>query len=176
MNSRTRFSLLSGVMVLIPALLCAQARPVELGIDGALAISFDRRTSTSFQLPSQSFRVGFSLSDAVSLEPAVSIDYLRLAETDADYVLGLGLGGVFHFVTDRTRSQPYVRPAAGLQLIASRGDAVAQFHASGALGVKLPVANQLAVRLEAGLQHTFASGLSGGNSIFAAVGLSFFTR
>jgi hypothetical protein len=164
MGSRKRFFLPVGVILLLPTLLYAQERPVELGIDGALAISFDRGASTSFQLPTQSFRVGFFLSDAVSLEPVVSVNYLKFAEASADYALRLELGGLYHFKIDRTGPQPYFRPAAGLRLIAARGDAVAQFRAGGGVGVKLPVASHL--------QHTFLNGLSGSNSIFAGVGLS----
>jgi hypothetical protein len=177
MNSRIRFFLLAGVVLLVPTQLNAQGQPVELGIDGGLAISFNGSTSTAFQLPFQSLRVGFFPSDAVSLEPAVSVNYLKFEEIDAIYTLGLELGALLHFISDRSRSQPYFRPLAGIQLLAAGGESVSQFHVGGGFGVKVPVANQLAVRLEAGFQHAFENeDVSGGNSIMAAVGLSFFTR
>jgi hypothetical protein len=177
MNPRIRFLQLAGVVLLVPTLLSAQGQPVELGIDGGLAISFNGSTSTAFQLPFQAFRAGFFPSDAVSLEPVVSVNYLKIEEIEAIYTLGLELGGLFHFVSDRGRSQPYFRPFAGIQLFASGGESASQFHAGGGFGVKLPVANQLAVRLEAGFQHAFENDdFSGGNSITGAVGLSFFTR
>jgi hypothetical protein len=177
MNPRIRFFQLAGVALLVPTLLNAQQQPVELGIDGGLAISFNGNTSTAFRLPFQSLRAGFFPSDAVSLEPAVAVNYLKIEGIDAIYTLGLELGGLFHFVSDRSRSQPYFRPFAGIQLFASGGESASQFHAGGGFGVKLPVANQLAVRLEAGFQHAFENDdFSGGNSITGAVGLSFFTR
>ena len=177
MNSRIRFFLLAGVVLLVPTLLNAQGQPVELGIDGGLAISFNGSTSTSFTLPFQSLRFGFFPSDAVSLEPAVSVNYVKIEEVDAIYTLGLELGGLFHFISDRSRSQPYFRPFAGFQLLGAGGESVSQFHAGGGFGVKVPVANQLAVRLEAGFQHAFKNeDIGGRNSITAAVGLSFFTR
>ncbi len=169
--------LLVGVVLLVPTLLNAQGQPVELGVDGGLDISFNGRTSTTFQLPISSLRAGFFLSDAVSLEPAVSVNYVKIEEVDAIYTLGLELGALVHFISDRSRSQPYFRPFAGFQLLAAGGESVSQFHAGGGFGVKVPVANQLAVRLEAGFQHAFENeDLSGGNGIIAAVGLSFFTR
>ena len=177
MNSRIRFFLLAGVVLLVPTLLNAQGQPVELGVDGGLTISFNGSTSTSFQLPFQSLRAGFFPSDAVSLEPVVSVSYLKFEEVDAIYTLGLEFGALLHFISDRSRAQPYFRPFAGFQLLAAGGESLSQFHAGGGFGVKVPVANQLAVRLEVGFQHGFKNeDLSGGNSITAAVGLSFFTR
>jgi len=170
--------LLVGVVLLVPTLLNAQGQPVELGVDGGLAISFiGGTTATTFQLPIQSLRAGFFPSDAVSLEPAVSVTYLKIEEFDAFYTLGLEFGALLHFISDRSRSQPYFRPFAGFQLLGAGGESVSQFHAGGGFGVKVPVANQLAVRLEAGFQHAFKNeDIGGRNSITAAVGLSFFTR
>jgi hypothetical protein len=177
MNSRNRFSPLVGVVLLIPALLSAQGRPAELGIDGGFAILADGGSSFSFQLPFQSFRVGFFPSDAVSIEPALSVNYLKFEGVHAVYTLDFALGGLYHFVSDRGRSQPYFRPFVGIDLIGAGGESVSQFHVGGAFGVKLPVANQLAVRLEAGFRHEFENDdLSGGSRITAAVGLSIFTR
>jgi hypothetical protein len=177
MNSRNRFSPLVGVVLLVPTLLSAQGRPAELGIDGGLAILLDGGSSFSFQLPFQSLRVGVFTSDAVSFEPAVALNYLKFEGVSAVYTLDFALGGLYHFVSDRGRSQPYVRPFAGIELIGAGGETISQFHAGGAFGVKVPVANQLAVRLEAGVRHEFENDdLSGGDRVTAAVGLSIFTR
>ncbi len=129
--------------------------PVESGVNGGLAISFNGSTSTSFQLPFQSLRAGCAPSDAVSLEPVVSVNYLKFEEIDAIYALGLEFGALLHVISDRSRSRPYFRPFARLQLLAAGGESVSQSNVGGGFGVKVPVANQLAVRLEAGFQHEF---------------------
>src|SRR5688500_4852625 len=99
-----------------------QPRPIELGIDAALAYDDgDNISRTSFTIPVPRFRVGFFMSDGISLEPFFSLQYARTEfESDAfeqsvsvtQYDLGLGLR--FHFASDRTRSQPYLRPFVGI--------------------------------------------------------------
>ena len=177
MNSRAKLHVLVGVVLLVPTLLVAQDRPVELGLDGGLSISFNGGTATSFTLPFQSVRAGFFLSDNVSLEPAASLNYLKLENVDAIATVGLSFAALVHFNPDRSRAQPYFRPQAGFTLLTAGGESASQLHVGGGIGVKLPVANQLAVRLEAGFQHSLENDdFAGASTVTAAVGLSFFTR
>ncbi len=128
-------------------------------------------------VPFQSFRAGFFVSDNASLEPAVSLNYLKFEGSDAIATIGLKFAALFHFSPDRDRSQPYVRPQAGLTFITAGGESASQFHLGGGFGVKVPVANQLAVRLEAGFQHSLENDdFNGMSTLTAAIGLSFFTR
>ena len=51
---------------------------IELGIDGALSYeSSDNVKTTSITLPVTKFRVGFFVSDAVSFEPSLALQYSR---------------------------------------------------------------------------------------------------
>ena len=68
----TLFVVLAGFA--IPAVVGAQdaspRKPIELGVDAALVRDKnDLQTSTSLTLPVNRFRVGFFVTDAISLEP-----------------------------------------------------------------------------------------------------------
>jgi hypothetical protein len=79
---------------------------------------------------------------------------------------------VIHFSPDRSRAQGYVRPFGGVNYITDNG---AVFTLGGALGVKLPLAERLAARIEGSYVHGFDSFYSG-DAVGLMVGLSFFTR
>jgi len=62
-----------------------QPRPIELGIDAALAYEdLDEVSRTLFSIPVPRFRVRFFLTDAVSLEPFVSLQYNRIELDESD--------------------------------------------------------------------------------------------
>ncbi|HEX6051127.1 MAG TPA: outer membrane beta-barrel protein [Gemmatimonadaceae bacterium] len=173
----------------------AQARPIEIGLDAALAYDdADGASVTSLTIPVGRLRVGFFVSDAVSLEPFFALQYTR-AEVDVPVVgdrttsftqYDLGLGLLFHFATDRTRSQPYLRPFVGVRGFSSDSDDDAnddddsgtQPVLGAAFGLKLPSTSRLGTRLEAGFAHRFEDEPSfrESNQIFLSFGLSFFTR
>lgn len=177
MASRARLHVLLGAALLAPTLITAQTRPVELGFDGGLNVSFNGSTTTSFSVPFQSVRVGFFVADAVSVEPTVSLNYLKIEGLDAIATIGFSFAALYHFTPDRSKPQPYFRPQAGLMFVTAGGESASQFHAGGGIGVKVPVTTQLAVRLEAGFQHSFENDdFPRASTITAAVGLSFFTQ
>ena len=187
---------LAAAAVIIPQLLVAQdagpRRPIELGIDAALTYeSSDAADGVSFTVPVPRLRVGFFLSDAVSLEPSLAFNYSRstfhsdLTDEDitisgSSYVLDFGL--LYHFSTDRTKKQVYVRPLIGLSGFSSgdddNDDSASQVAFGAGLGVKLPSTNRLATRLEAGFVHRSEDEprLPSSNRIYGSVGISFFTR
>lgn len=192
----TMFALIAGLA--LPRAVIAQdgQRPIELGIDAAVVRqSADNRTNTSFQLPVGRFRVGFPISDAISLEPSIALSYGRstfenpatgedITSSGTAYELDFGL--LYHFRTDRTRAQPYVRPFLGIHGFSSEADggfesSSNQFALGAALGFKIPASSRLGTRLEIGFSHETEDDSDDGgapstNSIFFAVGLSFFTR
>jgi hypothetical protein len=177
MASISRLSVLIGAAIMTPALLCAQSRPVELGLDGGLSISFNGGTRTTVSVPFQEVRAGFFVIDDVSIEPAGSLSYIKIEDIDAIATLGFDLAFLFHFTPDRSAPQPYFRPVAGLTFVTAGGENASQFNVGGGFGVKLPATNQLAVRLEARFRHNFENDdFAGVSTITAVIGLSFFTK
>ena len=188
-------SLTVAVGLAVTAAARAQARPIEIGIDAALAYEdADNVSVTSLTVPVPRLRVGFFVGDAVSLEPFFSLRYTR-AEVDSpilgertqsftEYDLGVGL--LFHFATDRTRSQPYLRPFVGIRgFSADDDDDVDEDDTSGtqpvlgaAFGLKLPSTSRFGTRLEAGFARRFEDEptFEESTQIFLSFGLSFFTR
>src|SRR5918992_5143263 len=95
----------------------AQARPIELGIDGALSIGLEEPRVTVIAIPFQQFRVGFFMTPRTSIEPTLAINYLNVEDFGDLTSIAVGLGVLFHFTADRTRSQAYFRPFVGFQSI-----------------------------------------------------------
>jgi hypothetical protein len=163
-------------------------RPIELGIDAAVSyLSEDNFNRTIFQLPTSSVRVGVFLTDAVSLEPSLTLRHSRVTfdnpvtgdeETISGTSYNLAVGLLFHLHADRTRSQAYLRPLAGIQGFSGEGESGNQVALGGAFGVKLPVADRLGTRIEAGFIRRLENEpeFPASNEVFLSFGLSFFTR
>ena len=187
----------AAVAVAAPSMLVAQSpRPIELGIDAALVReSTDDATGTSFRVPVGRFRVGFPLSNALSLEPSIAFAYGRstfespttgedITSSGTGYELDLGL--LYHFRTDRSAMQPYLRPFLGVHGSNTETDggfesSIRQLAVGGGIGFKFPATDRLATRLELGFSHEAEDDSDDGrgpsrNSFYLAVGLSFFTR
>lgn len=132
-------------------------KPVELGLDAGFSYKTNSPTLFVAAVPVQSFRVGFFASDQVSVEPRLSLNLFNVSGEGTLTTLGAELGVLAHFSRDRERPQGYFRPLAGVNLITGGGETASQFSVGGALGVKLPVKNRFAVRLEGGFRHGFES-------------------
>jgi len=167
----------AAVVVLLVSPARAQGRPVELGIDAGGSLDLSAGNTVVVGLPVQDFRAGFYLSDRVSVEPRLALNYLDGDGGDAIVAGTVQLGPVLHFTPDRGRAQPYVRPYGGLNFVKVGGESDTQFALGGALGVKVPVGERLATRIEGSFTHGFDSGRSsGGNALGLTIGLSFYTR
>jgi hypothetical protein len=187
----TKLAFAVGVAVpgaLLQAQRGASNRPIELGIDAALTYeSSDNVKQTALTLPVSKFRVGFFMTDAVSLEPSVSLQYSRTTienpvtgndRTSSGTSYDLDFSLLYHFATDRTHSQPFIRPFFGIRGFNGEGNSASQALFGGAIGVKAPVATRLAARFEFGVTH-FAEDepeFASSNRIFGSFGLSFFAR
>jgi hypothetical protein len=157
-----------------PTLARAQANPVELGVDAAIAVALEDPRVTIIGIPIQQFRVGFFTSPTLSWEPSLALNHISGGGFDFT-TISLSLGVLFHLSPDRTRSQVYLRPFAGFTSV-SNGVSETDPDLGFGLGFKAPFANRrLATRLEAFVEHTFADP-EGITSIGALFGLSFFTR
>jgi hypothetical protein len=167
----------AAVLVLLAAPARAQGHPVELGIDAGGTLDLSGSNAVVVGLPVQDFRAGFYLSERVSIEPRVALNYLDGDGGDAIVAGTVQLGPVLHFTPDRGRAQAYVRPYGGLNFIKVGGESDAQVALGGALGVKVPMGERLATRIEGSFTHGFDSSSSGGgNALGLTAGLSFYTR
>jgi hypothetical protein len=153
------------------------ANPVELGVDAVVQSTIgDSPNITTVSIPEARFRVGFFVSNDLSIEPRVGITSISgSGSTFTTYNAEVGL--LYHFVKgERVGTGVYVRPFAGFTGMSGSGSDT-QGDIGVGLGTKIPFGDRLATRLEAMYMHAFSSDNSdGGNAIGASIGLSFFTH
>ncbi len=161
-----------------PAAMSAQAGAVELGIDSGVTVhlSDGADDQTSVCLPCQRFRVGIFASDWFQLEPSVALNVLsRGGETIMAFDGGMSF--VLHTSGDPRGPRPFLRVGGTIAVVDLGEGSFAQFGVGGGLGIKAPIGERLAVRLEGVSEYGFESddvvasfGLGG------LIGISFFTR
>ena len=179
---RFGLALFAAAAIGLPSQLDAQSGSVEIGFDTGLSLTMPSDTDfrdydnvTSIDVPRQSIRVGFFVSDQLSIEPAVGFSWL---DAGGESLTQLALAGrvLYHFSPDPTRPRFYLGGGAGLNLIDLAEQQETQFGVGGGLGVKLPVADRMAIRLEGSFGRYFETDLLPATSVIGAVvGFSFFT-
>ena len=158
----------------------AQQNPMEIGMDAQIGFGLGDTDGTVIQIPLQKVRVGFPIAPAMSLEPALA--FVRGSSNGSSASgLDLDVSLLYHFATDRTANQFYVRPFLGVQRVAGDsdlgGDSSTSFVFGGAGGLKIPVMDRLAARLEAEFRKVNESDLIGESTVLGLnFGFSFFTR
>jgi opacity protein-like surface antigen len=174
-------AVLAGGMLTSDAL--AQSGAIEIGFDTGLTLrlnsdknGFEYENQTAINIPLQSVRVGFFVSDQLSIEPAIGFSYLDVGDTSITQ-LGAGANLQYHFTADATRTRFYIGAGGGLNLLDIGDEQETQFGLGAGLGVKLPIASRMAIRIEGSFSRFFESDLlPGANVIGALVGFSFFTK
>ena len=146
-----------GILLLAPVVLFGQGQSIELGIDGGLSLSLNDRTTTKTTIPIQSLRFGVFAFDRVSIEPSLALTVIDSQNTDPITNVSFWLSGLFHIFGDRSKPQPFLRPTGGVERYSSSSNSFSQFKAGAYLGVKIPVANHLSLRLESGYLRGFES-------------------
>ena len=159
----------------------AQRSPpgLELGVDAALAhISTDLPNSsiTEVNLPVQAVRLGVELTPTVWLEPALGLQHVSgngsFTMLTFDLGLPINLSGNFN----QRATQYFVRPLIGFRHFSST-DSETQTAFGAGVGVRIPIVDRLATRLEARYVRGLRSGIVPASDEFSfLVGLSFFTR
>jgi hypothetical protein len=167
----------AAVLVLLASPARAQGHPVELGIDAGGTLDLSSGNTVVVGVPVQDFRAGFYVSDRVSIEPRLALNYLDDDASEALIAAAVQLGPVLHLAPERGRAQPYLRPYGGLNFLKISGQSDTQLTVGGALGVKIPIGERLATRIEGSFTHGFESDRAGGgNALGLTLGLSFYTR
>ncbi len=161
----------------------AQERTVELGIDAGLSvISADGNSVTTLNVPVPAFRVGFFVSDRLSLEPSLLLAYATTSNVSSTSY-NLIFGALYHLSTDRTRPQLFLRPLIGYGGSRVSGTSGLADNTNGSalvgigIGAKVPKGDRFALRFGADYERRFEDDPSPAFNRFAAtVGFSFFTR
>lgn len=144
----------AALLIVAPALIQAQGNPVELGLDAGVNVSFYEGSSAyTVTVPFQNLRIGFYLSKSVSIEPSISLSYMDSEYMDAMTTANASLSPLFHFKGYGTASQPYFRPFVGIAYSSFGDESTSQINVGGALGSKVSVADQVAVRLEVAVRR-----------------------
>lgn len=148
------------------------ARVWELGADAGLSFGLDDPSVTTLQIPVQNIRAGIHVSDVLSIEPFFGLNYFKIEDLDAVTTYQFGVGGLYHFSTDRTRSQMYIRPALSIVGVSAGGNSDSEVGIGVGLGMKWPRAGgRWAWRGEGNI-----SVIDDQTTIAALFGISFFTR
>ena len=166
-----------GVLLLAPVVLWGQGQSFELSIDGGLSLYLNDRTTTKTSIPNQSLRFGLFVSSRVSIEPSLALTVIDGQNTDPITSVSFWLSGLYHITRDRNKPQPFIRPTTGVEYYSTRSDSPSQFKAGGHLGVKIPVANHLSLRLETGYLRGFESDdLPSSDEVSLNLGISLFVQ
>jgi len=162
---------------MLPSFSAAQISPIELGVDASLTMSIYGGTTSVLSVPERSLRAGFFVSEYVSIEHRVSIQRIQVEGVDPHSRLSLQLSGVFHVSPTRDRVRAYVIPTLGLRshLLGDRSSS--QVELGCGVGAKIPIANYLSARFEAGyLYGSENEELDRSDLLVVKAGLSLFTR
>jgi opacity protein-like surface antigen len=201
-------ALVAAALTALPRALAAQGRPgsVELGFDAGFEFSNVENLDVGGDngeiefgdefhvgIPIQRFRVGYHASDNISLEPSVGLDYDKVEDptdgSDQNDVsvtnLTFGMALLIHFRADPDNPVVYgiARGTYNLTDVNTGDDeddddSATQFGLGGGLGIKLPVADRLDVRLEGTYERRFENVddlLPSSNNYQANLGLSWYT-
>ncbi len=163
-----------------------QSRPIEFGIDAGIQYTmlqdfegFEFDDELSFEVPFQTLRVGFFVSDNISIEPQVQFSFFDPGgDSDSEFQLGLLAAALYHFNPDMTQTQFFVR-AGGAFLMYDFGsdfdDTV--FGFGGGLGVKVPMSDSFMFRAGADVLYTLEGDITPAMiNIIGSFGLSFFLQ
>jgi opacity protein-like surface antigen len=162
----------------------AQKGVTELGVDMAFSYETESElfgimlpgggSAESIVGPQGAVRIGFFLSDAVSLEPATSFNLLS-GDSETLTVWAFALKLQYHFNADPGRARPYLGIGPTFTLVDLGGESSSQFGLTGELGVKLPINEHVGARLAASYTRGFENDDFGSRNILAAVfGISVF--
>jgi hypothetical protein len=156
------------------------SQPIELGIDAGInsELSGTNKT-TSFSAPIQQVRAGFFVSPTVSIEPTLAVATSTTSGVANSTVTAYGIstGLLWHLSDNRSANQIYLRPFLGFAGVSTSGASASAFSFGGGVGIKMPMANRFASRLEVNMDRTNAhNGVPAMNSLNLLAGLSVYSH
>jgi opacity protein-like surface antigen len=166
-------------------------------IDVEEGVELESGDAFNIGIPIQRFRVGYHASDMVSIEPSIGLDYSKVEDPQDDSderdlsstELAFGLGILIHLRADPDNPVAYALARGSYNLFnfevggdedtPDEGDeTLTQLGAAVGIGVKLPVADRLDVRLEGAYERRFENEddvLPNSNNYQVNVGFSWYT-
>lgn len=171
---------------ILPAPVRSQQGAIELGVDAELAYLFidgvdDHLLQVALPVGNSGisvprtqggFRIGYFLSDVVSVEPGVSLGVLS-SENSTFTQLGLSTAIILHESAEAS-PRKFAGVGGGWNLEDGESDSTHQFSLFGTLGMKIAAAERLSLRLAAGAARFFENDRNvGRTAIFGTLGLSF---
>lgn len=178
-------AVLSSAVNSLPAL-AREPGTVECGVDGGATFRFfDAEAFSSsgshrafvLDLPVQSFRAGIYSSSHLEVEPSFAVTYTDFREQKS-HAIRLGLDILANFGADPRKASPFVGIGVGDLTVGSSGYAsVSQVSAKGTVGLRAPVGDRWAVRVEGVVSRNFNNdNFAGSWDLGPQIGLSFFTK
>jgi len=144
----------------------------EIGVDAALSLGLDSPRANVLSIPVGSLRAGYFASDVFEIEPFFSLNNFSGQGQTSATAYNIGVGGLYHFSPERTKSQVYVRPFLDLVGASGGGTSKSNVGIGVGVGMKWPELNgRMAWRGEANFMS-----INSRASLNLLWGLSFFTR
>lgn len=167
----------------LPSVLVGQRRPIEIGIDASFVrVSYEgvgggqSNDVTSLSIPDQNIRVGFFLSDLVSLETSLSHEYASYdGRSASDF--GFGVGLQYHLNPPIAATSFFLGVDGGVAISDAQDDSDTRFGVGAQAGFKIKTGERFAVRLAAFFVRAFESDQRlAANGVGVSAGVSFFAR
>lgn len=155
----------------------ASTNPIELGADAAFSRVSSRGDSyTRFAIPLEFFRVGFFVSDRVSIEPSMRLMWAKGEGGDGTTSYDINTGLLIHTRKVRSAPQLFLKPLVGFTGYNSEESRSQPYFGLGG-GLKVHGTNRMAFRTGLEYQRALRSGpLPEQDRINLLIGLSYFTR
>ncbi len=152
-------TLAAAALAAAPLTLAAQSNPVEVGMDGGLAVQLGDRRSSEFSIPFQQVRANFFLGRTWSLETRLGYTRTSVEDVGSSSRLGFEIGPMLNFGnSSRYGGRPvpdwYFRPSLLIATFSNDPDggprrSDSDVGIAAAIGTRIPViTDRLALRLE----------------------------
>ncbi|MDX1741381.1 MAG: hypothetical protein R3178_08820 [Rhodothermales bacterium] len=169
------------LLLLLAQSTAAQQGTMEFGIDSNIGYiltddvnGFEADDVFAIAIPTTAFRFGYFVSNQVSIEPALAVDFFT-SDGDSFLDLSLSAGVLYHFSADPAKTRPFVRFSPTIRLIDRGDNSASQFGLVGQAGIKAPLKGPLAAKIAVGVKRDFENDdFFGATTIFGTFGLSFF--
>lgn len=174
---RTRTGMLAALLLIVPAVAAAQARPaLEAGTYAGLSVAKETDSDGStktISIPTGTLYLAFFPTDQVFIEPEIS---LTRVSNDGSFTTLVVNGWINVAPVGVGTSSVYIGGAPTLRHLSvsggGDGDSASQWGIAGRVGYRILAGEGFAVRLEAGYERLLENDdFSGGNVFTLRVGL-----